>query len=410
MNITEANRCLLCRNARCQAACPINTDIPKVISLYKEEKFDEAKEILFENNPFSSVCSLVCDWNSQCKGHCIKGIKGEPIEFYKIEQELSLDYLDKLHFNKPEPNGKRIAVVGGGPAGLTVAIILAQKGYQITLFDENPRVGGVLRYGIPDFRLDKGIVDKYEILLKELGVIIRPNTLIGTVISLDQLLKDGYDAIFVGTGAGKPKELNIKGETMGHVHYAIDYLRSPETYDFNSKVIVIGGGNVAIDAARTAKRQGKDVTIYYRKTFENMPANKHEVDDAIKEGVKFEMFKAPVEFVDDGVVFQDTENYTDDSGKTQTRIIESTDKVVKCDAAIIAVSQTTKKNLVSSSNIELNKWGLLVTDSKGETSMKGVFGSGDVVSGAKTVVHAIAMAKQIAYNMDLYCRGLLEDE
>ena len=410
MNITEANRCLLCRNARCQAACPINTDIPKIISLYKEEKFDEAKELLFENNPFSSVCSLVCDWNSQCKGHCIKGIKGEPIEFYKIEQELSLDYLDKLHFNKPEPNGKRIAVVGGGPAGLTVAIILAQKGYQITLFDENPRVGGVLRYGIPDFRLDKGIVDKYEILLKELGVIIRPNTLIGTVISLDQLLKDGYDAIFVGTGAGKPKELNIKGETMGHVHYAIDYLRSPETYDFNSKVIVIGGGNVAIDAARTAKRQGKDVTIYYRKTFENMPANKHEVDDAIKEGVKFEMFKAPVEFVDDGVVFQDTENYTDDSGKTQTRIIEGTDKVVKCDAAIIAVSQTTKKNLVSSSNIELNKWGLLVTDSKGETSMKGVFGSGDVVSGAKTVVHAIAMAKQIAYNMDLYCRGLLEDE
>ncbi|NLC96815.1 MAG: NAD(P)-dependent oxidoreductase [Erysipelotrichaceae bacterium] len=410
MNIDEANRCLLCKNARCQAACPINTDIPKVISLYKEGKYLEAQEILFENNPFSSVCSLVCDWDSQCKGNCIRGIKGDPIEFHKIEEELSLDYLEKLHFEKPELNGKTIAVVGGGPAGLTVAIILARKGYYVTLFDEAPRIGGVLRYGIPDFRLDKSIVDKYEVLLKELGVVVRPNTLIGTVITLDKLVEDGYDAIFVGTGAGKPKELNIKGESLGHIHYAIDYLRSPETFDFKEKVIVIGGGNVAMDAARTAKRQGKDVTVYYRKTFENMPANKPEIEEAIAEGVKFEMFKAPKEFTFDGAIFEDTENYVDENGKVQTKIIEGSKTLVKCDAVIIAVSQTTKKNLVSTSNIELNKWGLLVTDSKGQTSMTGIFGSGDVVSGAKTVVNAIATAKQIAKNMDLYCQGLLQNE
>lgn len=405
MNIDEANRCLLCKNARCQAACPINTDIPKIISLYKEGKKEEAQKELFENNPFSSVCSLVCDWDTQCKGNCIKGIKGAPVEFYKIEQELSLEYLKNLKLEKPESNGKRIAIVGGGPAGMTVALILGQRGYQITLFDENPRVGGVLRYGIPDFRLDKAIVDRYEEILKDLGVIIRPNTLIGTVITLDQLLNDGYDAIFIGTGVGRPKELDIKGETLGHVHYAIDFLRSPETYDFKEKVVVIGAGNVAMDAARTLKRQGKDVTVYYRKTFENMSANKSEIEEALEEGVKFEVFKAPVEFVDEGVIFSDTENYTDENGRIQTRIVENSEKLVKCDGVIIAVSQTTKKNLVSSSDIEINKWGLLVTDSKGETSMNNVFGSGDVVSGARTVVETIANAKRIALNMDLFCKG-----
>ena len=405
MNMSEANRCILCKNARCQNACPINTNIPRVIALYKEGHLEEAKEILFENNPFSSVCSLVCDYNSQCYGHCIKGIKGEPIKFYEIEQELSLDYLDKLHFEKPERNGKRVAVIGGGPAGISVSMILARKGYHITLFEESPRIGGVLRYGIPDFRLDKTIVDKYEVLLRELGVVIRPNTLIGTVITLDKLLNDGFNAIFVGTGVGKPKELNIKGESLGHVHYAIDYLRTPDAYDLGENVIVIGAGNVAMDAARTAKRQGANVSVYYRKTFENMPANKHEIEYAQDEGIHFETFITPVEFTCEGAIFKRTRNVTDENGKVQTEIIDDSDTLVKCDSVIIAVSQTTKKNLVSTSDIQLNKWGLLMTNEKGETSIKGVFGSGDVVSGAKTVVSAIANAKIIANSIDEYCMG-----
>lgn len=404
-NLSEANRCLLCKNARCNKACPISTDIPRIISLYKEGNKSLAKEILFENNPFSSVCSIVCDWYRQCAGHCIRGIKGEPIQFYEIEQELSIEYLmNELNFIAPASNNKKVAVVGGGPAGITVALLLGQKGYEITLYEAEERIGGVLRYGIPAFRLEKNIVDKYEELLSQLNVKIVNNTLIGRDILLDKL-KEQYDAVFIGSGAGKPKEMGIKGEDKPFVYYAVDYLKNPAAYNLKGKVLVIGGGNVAMDACRTANRLGCDTTVYYRKTFENMPANKMEIEDAKKEGVKFAVFKAPSEIVDGGMIFCDAENYVDDNGKIQTRVIKGSETLIECDSVIVAVSQTTFKDIYSASSLALTSWDTIKTDENDMTNIEGVFSCGDVVSGAQTVVLAVNNAKRTAMNIDKYIMG-----
>ena len=219
----EANRCLLCKNPRCRNNCPIDTPIPEVIKLFKEDKLLEAGEILFNNNPLSAVCAVVCPHYDQCKGNCIKGIKDKPISFCEIEEYISKYYIENVKLQKSEDRDEMIAVVGAGPAGITIALILAQKGYKVTLFDAHEKIGGVLRYGIPSYRLSKDIVDSYEERLLELGVKIRPNTLIGPVITLEKLFEDGYKAIFIGTGVWNPKMLNIKGETLGNVHYAIDY-------------------------------------------------------------------------------------------------------------------------------------------------------------------------------------------
>ncbi|MGL5752334.1 MAG: FAD-dependent oxidoreductase, partial [Paraclostridium sp.] len=273
----EADRCIICNNARCQKSCPINTDIPKVISLYKENKLEEAGELLFNNNPLSAICAIVCPHENQCAGNCIRGIKGEPIAFYKIEEELSTMYLENLKFDKPGSNGKNIAIVGSGPAGLTVAFELAKKGYDVTVFEKNDQLGGILRYGIPEFRLPRDIIDNLIKALKSLGVKFKINSLIGPVVTMDKLFDDGYDAIFIGTGVWNPRKLDIKGETLGHVHYAIDYLRSPKNYDLGDKVVVIGAGNVAMDASRSAKYYGsKDVYVAYRRDICDMSATKAE--------------------------------------------------------------------------------------------------------------------------------------
>lgn len=402
----EANRCLLCKNARCKANCPINTPIPEVISLYREGKLKEAGEMLFNNNPISLVCSIVCPHEDQCKGNCIRGIKGEPIAFHKIEEEISREYLEKLELKNIEKNGDRVAIIGGGPAGITLAFILAKKGYKITLFDSHEKIGGVLRYGIPEYRLPNKIVDTIEEKLIAMGVKIRPNTLVGPVITIDKLFEDGYKAIFIGTGVWNPKMLNIKGETLGDTHYAIDYLKSPNVYRLGEKVAVIGAGNVAMDAARVAKRQGaKEVTILYRKGFEDMPATKEEIREAKEDGIKFKLFRAPLEIKENGVMLATTENVVSEEGKTITKIIEGETEFFECNSTIIAVSQSPKTNIVSNTTkLETNKWGLLVVDENGYTTREGVFGSGDVVTGAKTVVHAAAHAKRVAEAIDEYCK------
>lgn len=400
----EANRCLVCKNARCKSACPISTDIPEIIKLYREEKFEEAGKILFENNPLSAVCSIVCPHEDQCAGNCIRGIKGEPIHFYEMEEELSLKYLNSVKFEKPEANRDRIAIVGGGPAGITIAFILAKRGFKVTIFEAHEKIGGVLRYGIPEYRLPNKIVDKISEKLVELGVKIRPNIMIGSVITLDRLFEDGYKAIFIGTGVWNAKKLNIKGETLGNVHYAIDYLKAPDVYDLGEKVCVIGAGNVAMDAARTAKRNGaKEVCIVYRKHFDQMTATKKEIEEAKEDGVEFDLFKAPVEILEDGIKVVKTENVEVD-GRIQTKTLDGQEEFIKCDSVIVAISQEPRTYIVSSTEkLETNKWGLVITDIDGSTTKEGVFASGDVVTGAKTVVQAVAQAKIVANSMEKYC-------
>jgi glutamate synthase (NADPH/NADH) small chain len=403
----EANRCLLCKNPRCKTNCPIDTSIPEIISLYKEGKYEEAGEILFSNNPLSAICSIVCIHEDQCKGNCVRGIKGEPIKFHDIEQEISKSYLEKVNFENVKKDKDRIAIIGGGPAGITIAFILARKGYKITLFDAHEKIGGVLRYGIPEYRLPKNLIDTIEEKLIEVGVKIRPNTLIGPVITLDRLFEDGYKAIFIGTGVWNPKTLNIKGETLGNVHFAIDYLKSPKSYRLGDKVAVVGAGNVAMDAARSAIRNGvKEVTVIYRKGFEEMTATKQEIREAKEDNINFELFKSPIEITEDGIRLAITENVVDSEGNVKTRIIDGKEEFFKCDSVIIAVSQTPRTNIVSNTTeLNTNKWGLVITDEKGNTTKKGTFASGDVVTGAKTVVEAVVQAKVVANTIEEYCKN-----
>ncbi|WP_416377948.1 NAD(P)-dependent oxidoreductase [Clostridium tertium] len=402
--VIEANRCYMCKNPRCQVNCPIDTPVPEIIGLFKEGQIAKAGEILFKNNPLSLVCSIVCPHEDQCKGNCIRGIKDEPVSFCDIERHISKYYLENIRLEKENDLDERVAIVGGGPAGITIAFILAQKGYKVTIFDSHDKIGGVLRYGIPEFRLPKSIIDHYEERLIELGVKIRPNTLVGPVLTLEKLFYDGYKAIFIGTGVWNPKTLDIKGESLGNVHYAIDYLKSPNVYNLGNKVCVIGAGDVAMDAARTAKRNGaNEVYILYRKGMENVPATKAELEGAISDGIKFELFKSPLELTEDGVKYIETENVVGEDGRISTVTIEGKEGLFECDSIIIAVSQSPKNNIVSNTTgLETNKWGLLLTDEVGHTTRDGVFASGDVVTGAKTVVRAASHAKIVAEEIEKY--------
>lgn len=400
----EANRCFTCKVPKCKKYCPIDTPIPEIIQLFKENKIEEAGEKLFNNNPLSAICAIVCPHEDQCLGNCIRGIKDEPVSFHEIERFISRNYLKNVKLKQEDKLNERIAIIGSGPAGISLALILAKKGYKITIFEKKSHIGGVLRYGIPKFRLPLDILDDIENILLDLNVKIRYNALVGPVITIDKLFEDGYDAVFIGTGVWNPKPLNIKGETFGHVHYAIDYLKSPNSYKLGDNVIIIGAGNVAMDAARTAKYYGsKNVTVVYRKDFEDMTATKVEINDAKEEGVNFELFKSPVEITDDGVIFIDTKKL-DDERKTMVNI-EGSEKLIKADSVIIAISQSPKNNIVSNTtNLDTNKYGLIITDDEGHTTKEGVFASGDVVTGAKTVVEAVANAKKVANSIQEYLK------
>lgn len=405
--LLEANRCLKCKNARCQKNCPINTPIPEVITLFQEGKLHEAGEMLFNNNPLTAICAIVCPHETQCKGNCIKGLKGEPVRFCDIERYLSEQYLESLSVEKALDNGKRIAVVGSGPAGITAAMTLAQKGYKVTIFEMRERIGGVLTYGIPEFRLPRSIVNNLESNLIQLGVKIKPNTLVGPIITLDKLFLDGYDAIFIGTGVWNPKTLNIKGETLGHSLYAIDYLKNPSIYRLGEKVCVIGAGNVAMDAARSAKHYGSsEVHICYRRGEEDMTATRAEIQEAKEEGVIFTLYKSPVEITDDGVIFATTKKVLNEDGTTTLVTVPNSEELFPCDSVVIAISQVPKNNIVNNTTGLETKYGLLLTDDKGHTTKDGVFACGDVVSGAKTVIDAVVAAQIVAHSMDTYCNSL----
>ncbi|MGL5756206.1 MAG: NAD(P)-dependent oxidoreductase [Paraclostridium sp.] len=400
----EANRCLVCKNARCKSACPISTDIPTVINLYKENKIKEAGELLFNNNPLSAVCSIVCPHEDQCAGSCIRGIKGDPIQFYKIEEEISRKFLEEATVSTSPKNNKNIAIVGSGPAGLTVALELAKKGYNITVFEKNDQLGGILRYGIPEFRLPRDIIDNLINILKSMGVKFKINATVGPVLTLDKLFEDGYDAIFIGTGVWNPRRLEIKGESLGHVHYAIDYLRSPKNYELGDKVVVVGAGNVAMDASRSAKHYGsKDVYVAYRRDFDDMTATKAEIHEAIEEGVEFMTYKSPVKITPKGIILADTKKILDENGKSSLVTVENSEKLFECDSILVAVSQTPRNTIVSNNKgLDVNNRGLILTDNSGHTTRDGVFACGDVTHGAKTVIEAVVAAKTVAISIDEY--------
>lgn len=406
--INESNRCLACKNnARCSGGCPVSTAIPQVVELYREGRLDEAGKVLFENNPLSLICSMVCPHEDNCMGNCILGIKGEPIDFPSIEREISSKYLREGMFSQEAIRDERIAIIGSGPSGITLAFILARKGYKVTIFEKHSKLGGVLRYGIPEFRLPKDILDIMEERLIELGVKIRYNDLIGPVNNVEKLLEDGYSAVFIGTGVWNPRPMGIKGETLGHVHYAINYLKSPESFKLGKRVAVIGAGNVAMDAARTAKRNGaEDVFILYRRGLEDMKATKTEIREARKDGVKFVLNTAPVEVVERGIVVNETMTVMDYDGKEKLTVVDGSESLFQCDSVVVAVSQNPADNIVSNTeeNIEVNRSGLVLTNEVGHTTREGIFASGDVVTGARTVVEAVENTKKVAEAIEDYLK------
>ena len=399
----EANRCLQCKKPLCRTGCPIGTNIPEAIRLLKENKLNEAGRMLFENNPLTTVCSLVCDHERQCEGHCILNKKGAPVHFSVIENYISTTYASQMNKGPAPSNGMRVAIIGSGPAGITIAIILARYGYQVTIFEGKDKIGGVLRYGIPEFRLPRTVLDDIAYRHLELkGIKVRPNTNIGLAITIEDLFRDGYKAVFVGTGVWKPNVLHIKGETLGHVHFGINYLNNPDSYKLGNHVIIIGAGNAAMDVARTAVRKGSNKITCFSIT-EKVAASDYEYSYAKLEGVQFEYNKRPVEIKDEGVIFIDViEN--EDGTFTD---IEGTEKLYPCNSVIISISQGPETRLVNTTKgLIVNSKGLLDADETGHTSRPGIFASGDIVNGARTVVEAVAHSKLVAESMHEYMQSL----
>jgi len=404
--IEEASRCLKCKKPLCSKGCPVSTPINRMVEALLDGDMHRAGEILFENNPLTAVCSLICPHENFCEGNCILGKKSSPVQVSDIENYVSRYYLDQFQPKRPvnANNGKRIAIIGSGPAGITVAFILARKGFDVTLFESKEKIGGVLQYGIPDFRLPKDILEKLRDKLIGLGVKIRPNTLIGPVIGLDDLFRDDYKAVFIGIGVWNPRSLKLKGETLGHVHYAIHYLKNPDVYSLGRKVAVIGAGNVAMDVARTALRKGAhEVTVLYRRGEDTMSATKYESEYARLDGVRFRFFTSPVEITDQGVICVETREVVEADGRTRMETVEGSEFLFEADSVFIAVSQAPRTNLTG---LELGSTGLVITDEEGRTTKDGVFASGDIVTGAKTVAEAVSQSKRSAQAIIDYVDGL----
>lgn len=398
--IDEAKRCLNCKKPRCQEGCPIHTPIPVMIQMLLQGEMPEAAEMVFANNPLSVICSLVCDHEKQCEGHCVKGIKGEPVHISSIENYISDTCFDRMKLEQLPKNGKRIAVVGAGPAGITIALLMACRGYKVTIFEVKEKIGGIMRYGIPEFRLPKSILDRYYVKMKELGILFRPNFALGGSTGVEDLLRDGYHAVFIGTGTWRPYQLHIPGETFGNVHYGINYLNNPDVYDLGDRVLVIGAGNAAMDVARTSIRKGsRHVTVY---SITEVPAaSPKEVEYAKLDGVEFEYLQTAIEIRDEGAIICDVE-WTED-GKLVKK--EETARLVPADSIIISISQGPQDRIVNrDKELQVDDRGLLKTDANGETTMPGIFASGDVVTGAKTVVEAVKYSKMIADAMDEYVK------
>ncbi len=391
--INSAQTCLDCKKPKCQKGCPVNTPIAEMIRLFLAGDIKEAGEKVFNNNPLSIICSLVCPHEKHCEGHCVLNKKHTPVNVGGIENYISTYYMNYREFERPEQNGRNIAIIGSGPAGISLAMIMAMKGYNVTMFEAQEKIGGVLRFGIPDFRLDKTILDTIEEKLLKIGVKIKKNSMIGKNITLCDLQRDGFDAIFIGTGVWRPKKLGIKGESLGNVHFAIDYLKTPKSYNLGKKVVVVGAGNVAMDVARTAIRDGaREVQVMYRKDEEQMPAERIEKEHAKIDGVKFNLFKSPLEFTEEGIKYETTNPEE-----------EKTQGFEKADSVLIAISQTARDLIVkNNAGLSLGENGLLESDEDGRTAREGVFASGDVVTGARTVVEAVNFSKKVAVAIEEY--------
>lgn len=408
--IHEARRCLQCEEPLCmQRGCPLQTDIPEMIRLFLSGRGNQAGIMLFENNPMSDVCSLVCDHEKQCEGHCILGKEHgtSAVQISSIEHYISNTYLHKYSLMKHAARKEqRVAVIGAGPAGLTVATKLAQHGYDVTIFERMSRLGGMMRYGIPDFRLPREILDTYEKKLKALGVHIRPHTTLGGTLHLDDLFDDGYAAVFVGTGVWRPRRLGVKGETNGNCHFAIDYLKDPSVYELGRSVVVIGSSNVSMDAARTAIRYGAEQVYLVARHYE-VSSGEREADYAQADGVEFIYARTTKEITPDGPML--AQRHFDADGHC---VSEDEPELLRVDSVIIAVNQDPKDKVVrTTKGLKTNENGLITVDKDGHTTREGVFSGGDVVLGAHNVVTAVKDAKKVAAAMEAYLeQKAAEDE
>ena len=422
----EATRCINCKNAQCIKGCPVSINIPAFIEQVKDGEIEKAYQIISESSALPAVCGRVCPQESQCEGKCIRGIKGEPVSIGKLERFVA-DWARENGI-KPEgakeKKGKKVAVIGSGPAGLTCAGDLAKMGYDVTIFEALHEAGGVLVYGIPEFRLPKEDVVAKEIEnVKSLGVKIETNVVIGKSTTIDELMEEeGFDAVFIGSGAGLPKFMGIPGEQANGVFSANEYLTRSnlmKAFDENSntpimrgnKVAVVGGGNVAMDAARTALRLGAEVHIVYRRSEEELPARVEEVHHAKEEGIIFDLLTNPVEILSDengwvnGIKCVRMElGEPDESGRRRPVVKEGSEFVMEVDTVIMSLG-TSPNPLISSTTegLEVNKWKCIVADEEhGKTTKEGVYAGGDAVTGAATVILAMGAGKTAAKGIDEY--------
>lgn len=424
--MAEAARCLNCKNKPCVAGCPVNVRIPEFLSLTAQGDFDGAYKVITSTNSLPAVCGRVCPQESQCEGKCVRGIKGESVAIGRVERFVADYHMQYGHGDGapavPESNGHKVAVIGSGPAGLTCAGDLARKGYKVTVFEAFHKPGGVLVYGIPEFRLPKAIVAREIKKLEHFGVELVTNAVIGRAMSIDELFEEGYEAVFIGSGAGLPQFMNIPGENLLGVYSANEYLTRinlmkaylPE-YDTPikkaRKVAVVGGGNVAMDAARCAKRMGaEEVYIIYRRSMDELPARKEEVHHAQEEEVIFHLLNNPVAIIGDengrvtGIECVKMQlGEPDESGRRRPIAIEGSNFILDVDAVIMSIG-TSPNPLIkdTTEGLETNRKGCIVADESMATSREGVFAGGDAVTGAATVILAMGAGKTAAASIVKY--------
>ena len=425
MAVAEANRCLHCKNAPCVKSCPVNIDIPNFIGKIAAGDTEGAYHILSLQSSLPAVCGRVCPQETQCESTCTRGIKGEPVAIGRLERYAADCHLagGAEHPHKAQPNGHKVAVVGSGPSGLSCAGELARRGYAVTVFEALHKAGGVLVYGIPEFRLPKKIVESELETLKQMGVRFMTNTIIGKTFAIDELIHDeAYEAVFIGSGAGLPRFSGIPGEGLCGVYSANEFLTrtnlmkaylpdSATPIRTAKRVAVIGGGNVAMDAARVAKRLGaQEVTIVYRRSEAELPARKEEYENAIEEGIQFRFLTAPIEILSDEKGFargllceKMTLGAPDASGRRRPVPVENSDFIVDTDCVIVAIGTSPNPLITSTTDgIITNRKGGIETDENGMTSRPGIFAGGDAVTGAATVILAMSAGKKAAAAIDKY--------
>ncbi len=426
--LDEAQRCLHCKNKPCVAGCPVGIHIPDFIAKVAEGDFEGAYQIITQKSSLPAVCGRVCPQETQCEQKCVRGIKGEPVGIGRLERFVA-DWHNKNVCEaprKPAPNGHKVAVIGSGPSGLTCAGDLAKKGYAVTVFEALHTAGGVLVYGIPEFRLPKDIVQKEIDGLKALGVDVQTNMVIGRVLSIDELLEQGYEAVFIGSGAGLPRFMNIPGENLKGVYSANEFLTrvnlmkayqpgSDTPIEHAKRVAVVGGGNVAMDAARCAKRLGaEEVFIVYRRSEKELPARAEEVEHAKEEGIVFHLLNNPTQILGDengnvkGMECIRMElGEPDASGRRRPVEVPGSEFTLDVDCVIMAIG-TSPNPLIKSTTegLETQKWGgIIVNEETGLTSREGVYAGGDAVTGAATVILAMGAGKTAATAIDQYIQS-----